>query len=97
METDVVKTRHHRINLNYHKSNPRNARLSFSIAISPSLHLFCPRRSLRTEFPYLFSWHYARCWKARHDFCHQGAFHLVREANLNKICAVLCLVRYVCN
>ena len=40
METDAVKTRHHRINLNYHESNPRNAKLSFSIAISPYLHFF---------------------------------------------------------
>ena len=96
METDAVKTRHHRINLNYHESNPRNAKLSFSIAISPYLQFFfffCPGRSLRIELPYFFNGHYARCWKARHDFFHQGAFRLVREEDLNKICAMLCLVK----
>ena len=94
METDAVKTRHHRINLNYHESSPRNAKLSFSIAISPYLlFFFCPGRSLRIELPYFFNGHYARCWKARHDFCHQGAFRLVREEDLNKICAMLCLVK----
>lgn len=40
METDAVKTRHHRINFNYHESHSRNAKLSFSIAISPYLHFF---------------------------------------------------------